>query len=39
MTTMNSRFSKIEADLLLLKWMVGANVTLSVGILTKLLLT
>lgn len=30
------RFSKIEADLLLLKWMVGFNLALSAGILLRL---
>lgn len=26
-----NRFSKIEADLALLKWMVGANIALTIG--------
>jgi archaellum component FlaC len=31
-----NRFNKVENDLNLLKWMVGFNVALSVGILLKL---
>ena len=31
-----NRFNKVEGDLNLLKWMVGFNVALSVGILLKL---
>lgn len=31
-----NRFSRIEADLNLLKWMLGFNLALSVGILFKL---
>jgi len=31
-----NRFNKVESDLNLLKWMVGFNVALSVGILLKL---
>lgn len=32
-----NRFAKIEADLLLLKWMVGFNLVLSITIASKLL--
>lgn len=28
-----NRFAKVEADLSLLKWMVGANIALTVGVL------
>jgi hypothetical protein len=32
-----NRFSKIETDLLLLKWMVGSVIALNVAILARLL--
>ena len=32
-----NRFAKIESDLTLIKWMVGANIALSVAALSKLL--
>jgi hypothetical protein len=31
------RFNRIESDLKLLKWMVGTNVILTIGVLFKLL--
>jgi hypothetical protein len=33
----DNRLAKVEADLLLLKWMVGTNLVLTVGVLGKLL--
>ena len=33
------RLSKIENELAVLKWMVGVNITLTIGILLKLLIT
>jgi hypothetical protein len=33
-----NRLAKVEADLTLLKWMVGANIALNLGILGKVLL-
>jgi hypothetical protein len=32
-----NRFTKVEADLLVLKWMVATNVMLTVGVLIRLL--
>lgn len=32
-----NRFARIEADLLLLKWMLGTNVALTLGVLAILL--
>jgi hypothetical protein len=38
LTKHETRFSKIEADLLVLKWMVGVNTALSFAIASKLFL-
>lgn len=38
LTKNETRFSRIEADLLVLKWMVGVNMALSFAIASKLFL-